>query len=78
MVALSYTGFIRLLSAKKKFQIPIIMSHTFELIAQNIPLLLLQVYSNANGAIYDEALWQLSFALSVAHAVDLLIECLFE
>lgn len=78
MMMLSYTGFIRLLTPKKKFHIPIVMSHTFELVSHNIPLLMLQVYSNNNDAIYIKPLYTLNLALSIASAADLLIECLLE
>ena len=78
MIVLSYTGFIRLLTPKKKFQIPILMSHTLELLAHSIPLLMLQVYSNSNDSIYIEPLYRLNATLSAACAADLLLECLLE
>lgn len=84
---ISYTGFIRLLNYKKKFQIPIVMGHVFELISQNIPLLLLQMYINDQGAVYVPSLsgksdpndyWNMNLVFSILNAADLLIECFYE
>lgn len=41
MVALCYSGFVRFLSNDNVAKMPIVFGHTFEIFAQNVPLMVI-------------------------------------
>ena len=70
---LGYTGFFRLVSEAKHYKFFITMSHTFEVFAQTIPLIMLQTYNNKNLQKWD-GLDVLNFFLSLVNVLNVVGE----
>ena len=70
---LSYCGFIRMVAGHELLQIPLLFSHTFEILITTGPLMAIQIINNNNLGKFDHPLDTLNLVFFILSLVDFLI-----
>lgn len=72
---LVFSGFIRLIGQNRQ-KVPLLVSHSIELIGQCLPLLVLQIYNHQHLGRDITVLQILSFVFTGINILDVLMECI--
>lgn len=77
LAIISYAGFLRFCTSKKNLHQTIIMSHVLEFVAQGAPLMLLQMYNNAEQGKWEkprDPIITMNLAFTILNGINLLVE----